>query len=221
MDYGDDPIVSTHYADAHTYAINAVAPTRRSMLDNIRQRHEWASSSLSALKDKSITPEMLVASGMRWDKLNTTHGVDAAIAFGFRWPLMIESGFTGNHLATLSLAQITSLGLTAVRMMECRPRIEHISALGLNAEQMHDMGWSPELLTAIGLSMQSMVDFGFPLPVWRDVLGVQDFGALGFHNYSECARMGWCDSEIRLALQLSSNRPTSSSAKAGGPIRFL
>ena len=220
MDYGDDPLVSAHYADAHARAAEAVAPARRGMLDDIRQRREWAGSSLSALKDKSVTPEMLVASGVRWDKLHTTHGGDAAIAFGFRWPAMLASGFSGRHLATLSLAQVASLGLTAARMMECRPRIEHIAALGMDAEQMHDMGWTPELLSAAGLSMRSMVDFGFPMQVWRDVLGVRDFGALGFRNYSECARMGWRDSDIRLALQ-SPARAAGPSAAAGGPIRFI
>lgn len=219
MDYGDDPLVSAHYAAVHTRAAEAVAPARKGLLGDIRQRREWAKQSLSALKDKSVTPEMLIASGVRWDKIHATHGVDAALAFGFRWPAMLAAGFTGRHLATLSLSQVASLGLTAARMMECRPRIEHLSALGMHAEQMRDMGWTPELLSAAGLSMPTMINFGFPLRVWRDVLGVQDFGALGFTNYSECARMGWQDSAIRLALQPCS-RPAPPPA-TGGPMRFI
>ena len=217
MDYGDDPVVSTVYAAEHARAVQMSQPRRHGMLSDLRQRHEWNKCTLPELRDKSVTPEMLVAAGVKWPQLQSKHGAESAIQFGFRWPTMLSAGFRGEHLASLSPRQISALGLNATRMLECRPRAHHISALHLSAAQLKDMGWTPDMLAAVGVHMHNMVSFGLPLVAWRDTLGVTDFASLGFTSYAECARAGWCDGDIRLAMAVA--KPVQN--VRSGKIQFI
>ena len=224
MDYGDDPILSTAYAAEHARAVQMCQPRRHSMLADLRQRHEWNKCTLPELRDKSVTPEMLVACGIKWPYLQSKHGAEAAIQFGFRWPTMLCAGFRGEHLASLSHSQMSALGLNATRMLECRPLAQHLSALRLSAAQLKDMGWTSEMFSAVGVRMHNMVSFGLPLVAWRDTLGVTDFTSFGFTNYAECARAGWCDSDIRLAMAAKPVATTASGAAKPpnmGRIQFI
>lgn len=216
MDYGDDPLVSTYYAAEHARASRSAAPKRRGMLEDLIKRREWAGQSLEAMRDKAVTPEMLVAAGVKWDALQSRHGTDAALQFGFDWPTMLACGFTGRHLATLSHSQVAALGLTAARMLECRPRAEDVSALKMGATELRDLGWTADSIP--GLHMRNMVGFGFSAQTWRDTMGVTDFGALGFQNYVECARAGWRTTDIQQAIQPAA-RPTTQ--VRSGVIRFI
>jgi hypothetical protein len=222
MDYGDDPLMSTRYATEHGRAQKALQPGQYTLMAALKTRREWDKKSLAELRDLCVTPDMLVAARCTWGVLQRKHGAADLIEFGFRWPAMMAAGFDGSHLATLSLAQVSALGLTAHRMLECRPRIAHIAALGLTAAELHNQGWNEELLRAIGLDMVSMVAFGIPLHVWRDTVGVTGFQELGFTNYAECARMGWRVPDIELALapaRAAPGRPAVTPAAKG--MRFI
>ena len=224
MDYGDDPLVSSMYASEHARAVEALQPRKSSMLRALAQRREWKDQSLQDLRDKMVTPDMLVASGAKWGALQGKYGTQALIGFGFRWSSMLASGFRGVHLSTLSYEQVSLLGLTAHRMLECRPCARDVSSLMLRADQLHELGWTVQHLSAIGLDMANMVDFGFPATTWRDTLGVTDFRALGFSNYAQCARMGWRAADIELALHVPSAASAPSAAQARkteGKIRFV
>lgn len=200
MDYGDDPMLSSGYAHVHSYAEAAQKPGKGSMIETIRLRHAWSKQPLDVLRDQSITAEMLCASGAKWSTLQGKHGTDALIRFGYSWPLMVQAGFTSRNYGRLTPAQLSHLGVNAVRAMECRPRISDIRVLQLSASELRDMGWTRELLGSTGLTMQSMVGFGFSLAEWADTLGVRDYPVLGFTTYSDCAAAGWSDRDIRLAL---------------------
>jgi len=221
MDYGDDPLVSTHYAAEHRRAQQALQPGQYTLMAALKTRRDWGKKSLAELRDLCVTPDMLVAAKCTWGALHRKHGAANLIEFGFRWPAMMAAGFDGSHLATLSLAQVSALGLTAHRMLECRPRIAHIAALGLTAAELHNQGWNEELLCAIGLDMASMVSFGFPLHVWRDTVGVTGFQGLGFTNYAECARMGWRVPDIELALAPPARAGLAVTPVAKKGIRFI
>ena len=226
MDYGTDPLVSTLYAREHQYAKEALQPTKMGALQALRQRHKWKNTSLAELRDQAVTPAMLIAAGATWPALQAKHGAEALINFGFDWDDMRASGFTAKHLSTLTFDQISRLGLTAPRMLECRPSASDLSAMTLHVEQMKDLGWNDELLRAVGINVRSMVKFGYPLAAWHDVLGVSDFSSLGFDNYAECARMGWKASDIALAMpseqpqQQQQHQPTTN-RRTDGRIQFI
>lgn len=219
MDYGNDPLVSSMYASEHRRAAEALQPHKSGMLRALAQRREWKDQSLTDLRDKMVTPDMMVAAGAKWGALQAKHGTQALIVFGFRWPSMLAAGFGGGNLGTLSYEQLASLGLTADRMLECRPCARDISSLRLQSDQLRELGWTSQLLSAIGLDVSTMVDFGFSASVWRDVLGVSDFSALGFASYAQCARLGWRAADIEVALSRPS--PVVRSTAVKGPIRFI
>lgn len=224
MDYGTDPLVSGSYTAEHARAQQTLHPEKSGLLAGLRQRSKWKELSLADLRDKLVTPEMMVASGAKWGALQSKHGAQALIEFGFRWPTMLAAGFRGEHLATLRHDQVMALGLTAPRMMECRMTARHLSALRLTAAQLHELGWDNNFLRAIGIGMVNMTDFGLPLSSWKEVLGVEDFASLGFTTYSECARAGWCAQDIQLALRRApSTVPVRASrtSRASGKIQFV
>jgi len=224
MDYGDDPLMSTRYASEHTRAHEALQPEHQGHLRALKSRSAWKDKPLDELRGVLVTPDMMVAAKCSWGALQAKHGAAALIDFGFRWPTMLAAGFDASHLSSLTHPQLASLGLTAPRMLECRPRARHLSALNCSADDLRNQGWNEDLLAAIGIDMASMVAFGFSLPTWRDTLGVGHFGKLGFTNYAECARMGWCDRDIRLALAAHAAPAPAAlahSAAPNGKIRFI
>ena len=223
MDYGDDPLVSSMYAREHARAAESLQPPKSGMLRALVQRREWKDQTLVELRDKAVTPCMLVAAGAKWSALQAKHGTRALIGFGFRWPSMLAAGFRGSSLRTLSIEQVSALGLTAPRMLECRPSVHDVSALHLPVDQLHELGWTVPLLSTIGLDMASMVDFGFSAATWRDTLGVSNFRALGFTNYAQCAHLGWRAADIALAMGAAPAAPAAPAAvtRVGGPIRFI
>lgn len=231
MDYGTDPLISSMYASEHMRAAESLQPPKNGLLRSLALRREWKDQPLAELRDKMVTPDMMVAAGAKWGALQARHGTSALLEFGFRWPTMLAAGFNGGHLSTLSYEQVASLGLTAARMLECRPSARDISALRLQAGQLRELGWNAQLLAAIGLDVGNMVDFGYSVSTWRDVLGASDFRALGFTNYAQCARLGWraADIEVALAAPGGAQGPIRHSETKGpvrhsetkGPIRFI
>ena len=227
MDYGDDPLISTTYGQENAGAVAMLKPAGAQRLEGLRNRCAWSKRTLDSLRDSMITPAMLLASGVKWDNMNRKHGTAALIQYGYRWPDMLSSGFRGNGLRTLTHGQLSQLGINAARALECRPRIGDISALGLGAEQLSDMGWTPEMLMAIGLNRNTMVDFGYPLKQWISVLGVKDFGALGFDTYANCATAGWSRGDIELAVRGSRPLETATAVctavrqTGSGEIKFI
>ena len=222
MDYGTDPLVSTMYARENQRAKESLAPAKMNMLDALRQRNKWNGQSLAELRDKAVTPSMLVAAGATWSDLHAKHGADALIEFGFDWETMRAAGFAPKHLASLTFAQLSRLGMTAPRVLECRPSATEVGAMPITAEQMKDLGWNEPLLRAVGIDMRSMMRFGYPLSAWRDVLGVTNFSALGFKDYAECARIGWTASDIALALpRKPAVAVAAASRRTDGRIQFI
>lgn len=225
MDWGTDPLCSGLYSREHARAAESLSTPKLGFMDAMRQRKEWSNYTLEDLKDRCITPDMLVASGATWGTLQSKHGAQALIEFGYRWPTMLASGFCGSHLATLRYDQLVALGLTAPRMMECKIRAQDLSALNLGADQLAELGWTSAYLCKIGISMPNMVNFGFSLQAWRDTLGVNNFESLGFTNYTDCARAGWRVADIQLALQrvpTTHSKPLATSKMgATGKIQFI
>jgi len=221
MDYGDDPLMSARYASEHARAHEALQPEHQGHLRALKSRSAWKDKPLDELRGVLVTPDMMVAAKCSWGALQAKHGAAALIDFGFRWPTMLAAGFDASSTSSLTHALVASLGLPAPRMLECRPRARQLSALNFSADDLRNQGWNEDLLAAIGIDMPSMVAFGFSLPTWRDTLGVRAFGKLGFTNYAECARMGWCDSDIRLALAAAAPAPAPAAAASTGKIRFI
>lgn len=223
MDYGDDSMLSAKYAQVHSIAEELTKPGAAGRIEMLRNRHKWSQRTLAELRDKGISAEMLSASGAKWSALQGKHGTDALVRFGYTWPVMLASGFTARHLSQLTHEQLTHLGISAVRALECRPRIVDICALQLTPSQLADMGWTQELLCSIGLDMQTMVGFGFPLTAWKRELGVSNFKDLGFTNYAACAAAGWHDREIQLAV--NAHKPSAAlkraSAQNSRTLQFL
>jgi len=84
------------------------------------------------------------------------------------------------------------------------------------------MGWTLALLKAIGLNATNMVDFGLPLQVWVEHFGVEDFAALGFDTYANCAAAGWSRSDIEQALRPHTRPPTAVRPYVrGDPLMFI
>ena len=200
MDYGDDPVLSTQYAQVHLAASQALQPSKAGMLDSLRNRRRWLGMSLQELRTQMVTPAMLLAAGATWQQLHTIYGVDALIDFGFRWPDIVAAKVKGSHLRHFTKEQLQRLGVNAACALQCRPTAADIASLGYRAEELADLGWTLSMLTATGLTSKSMVSFGFPLQHWVTHFGVQNFAALGFTSYAECASHGWRDGEIRMAL---------------------
>ena len=217
MDFGDDPLVSSMYAKVHQNADEMLQPKKSPLIDGIRARNSWYKQSLAQLRDNGVTADMMYAAGMKWPALQAKYGNDALIQHGFTWRLMLQCGFTGRHLPTLSQAQLSLLGVNATRAMECRPTIEQISGLQLTAGELCDMGWTAEYLVTLGLNMHNMVGFGYTLNDWRTALHITDYAALGFTTYAACAAAGWRDGDIRMALAPAQPRPRSGPT---GEIRF-
>lgn len=218
MDYGDDPLVSTMYNTAHHNASQSLSPEHTSAIAALRARNAWKKLTLAQLRDTLVSPEMMVASGMKWQVLHRTHGADALIEFGFRWPTMLSAGFRGTHLRALTSEQLSKLGMNAARMMECRPCIDDISQLGLSAKSLRDLGFTAQLLKAMGLNMRRMVGFGYSIDEWKQTFGIDDFMELGFDTYANCAQAGWHDPAIRAAIEPSAR--TAPPARGGG-LRFV
>ena len=224
MDYGDDPLVATRYAREHARAQEAMHPNKQSLLCAVRTRTEWKNMSLPDLRNLMVTPDMLVAARCSWAALQAKHGTSALLNFGFRWPVMLASGFRGIHLASLSKAQVAELGLTAPRMLECQPTPQQVALLRFTAPELYNMGWDAAYLSALGVDMQSMADFGFPLVQWRDTLGMSAFAQLGFTNYADCVRAGWRAQDVELALAQVVVAPVVAAAAAPnvpGKIRWV
>lgn len=226
MDYGTDPLVSGYYSAEHKQAAESLLPNKLGMLDALKARKQWSTLSLRELKDKGITPAMMVAAGATWSPLQKKHGAQALIEFGFRWPLMKASGFKGSDLRNLRYDQICALGLTAHRIMECKVSPSDLSSLKLTPDELLELGWSNELFAKIGISMTNMIDFGFPLTTWKNQFDVHDFSSLGFTNYADCARAGWRVSDIQLALQqqMVDKKPVaaiSHNVRKSGRIQFI
>ena len=227
MDYGTDPLVSGIYTAEHKRAAESLLPNKLSMMDALKKRKEWSVQSLSDLKDKGVTPAMMVAAGANWAALQKKHGAQALIDFGFRWSTMKSAGFTGSDLKCLRYDQISALGLNAHRMMECKVHASDISALKLRPESLVELGWNQKCLQAIGINMMNMVDFGFPLSTWSDRFGITNFSDLGFTNYTDCARAGWRVSDIEHALRRErQQQPTEKSMtnpvqRKSGRIQFI
>jgi hypothetical protein len=225
MDYGDDPLVATRYAREHARAQEALRPDKASLLCALRTRNEWKDMSLPVLRDLLVTPDMMVAARCSWGALQAKHGAAALLDFGFRWPTMLAGGFRGTHLASLSKAQVSELGLTAPRMLECQPTPAQVAALRFTADELHNLGWDAAHLHALGVDMKSMADFGFPLAHWRDALGMTAFAQLGFTNYADCVRAGWRGQDVELALaQVVVAAPVVAAAAAPavpGKIRWV
>ena len=176
---------------------------------------------LEELRDKAVTPEMLVAAGCKWHDLQQRYGTQALIEFGFRWPSMLAAGFRGKSLATLKHDQMAAVGLNACRMIECHPSVHHISSLGLSSHQLRELGWNDALWRVVGVNMQNMVDFGFSAQEWKSSFGTTDFRSLGFDTYSTCAKAGWRRSDIELALAPPPSQATTSVNHRSNRIHFI
>jgi hypothetical protein len=200
MDYGNDPLISSRYAQEHKTAADMTKPTGMARISTVRDRLAWSKRTPAQLKDSGITPEMLVASGAKWDVLQRRHGVDALLDYGMRWPHLLRAGFKGASLRSVTPLQMARLGLNATRTLECRPSAADLGSLGMSAVQLRDAGWNADLLRAIGVNCRSMVDFGWPLKDWALTLGVTDFQSFGFDTYANCATAGWSRADIQLAL---------------------
>lgn len=200
MDFGNDPLISTKYAEIHARAAQALQPKSKCGLHSFSARHNWSKLSLEALKDMLITPEMCVSAGMTWKALCSKHGADKLFDFGFRWPTMLAAGFAGSHLRCLTSSQLARIGLSAHRMLECRPTISDVSALHMSPQELHELGWTLETLQSIGLNMSTMIDFGHSLQAWQRQFDIKDFKSLGFTSKHACANAGWRQSDIDLAF---------------------
>ena len=222
MDFGDDPLVSTHYMSIHSRASQALHPQRLGRLEALKHRTQWSKESIDYLRDHNVTPEMCVAAGMTWKAMAKQHGVDSLIAFGFRWPAMIAAGFSGSDLQSLSKHQMARLKINAARALECKPSIANIARLGLSAEELSNAGYTADMLQTLGLRMENMVDFGIPLQSWMRVFSFKSLADLGFSSYSQCANAGWSDAEIKLALKPAAlPKPVQKAAAAAGmPANF-
>ena len=221
MDFGDDPLVSTTYAKIHQNADEMLQPTKSTMFDALRARTAWNKLSLEQLQDIGVTAEMMCSAGMKWPAMQTKYGTDALVKFGFTWPLMLQCGLTGRHLAAFSRPQLAHLGINASRALECRPTIDNIRSLQLTSQELRDMGWTAEQLRAIGLSMHNMVGFGYSLAEWQSVLQVDNFASLGFISYSACAAAGWCDGDIRAALASAPAAKPTRRRGSAGELQFM
>ncbi len=201
MDYGNDPLISSRYAQEQQTAADMTKPTKTALIRTVRDRITWLKRTLNQLKDSGVTPEMLVASGVKWDTLQSKYGVDALLEYGLRWRHMLRAGFRGSSLRSVTPAQMAHLGLNATRTLECRPNAADLGSLGMSAVQLRDAGWNADLMRAIGVNCRSMADFGWPLKDWATELGVTDFRSLGFDTYANCATAGWTRADIKLALE--------------------
>jgi len=182
----------------------------------MRDRRAWSKQTLAQLKNNGVTPEMLVASGVKWDALQRKHGVDALIEFGMRWRHMLRAGFRGISLRSVTPAQMAQLGLNATRTLECRPSAADLASLGMSALQLRDAGWNIDLMRAVGVNYRSMPAFGWPLKDWAATLGATDFRSLGFDTYASCAAAGWTRADIKLALEPAT--PTSRITQQAPPV---
>lgn len=220
MDWGDDPVISSHYAQVHIKAANALEPQSMGMVESLRNRRRWLVMGPDELRTSMVTPAMMLAAGAEWPKLHTTYGVDNLISLGFRWPDVVAAKVKGSHLQHFSYDQLQRLGANAACVMQCRPTARDIALLGLSADQLIDMGWTLPMLKSIGLSCDNMVAYGLPLQQWVSHFGVNDFASLGFSTYAQCAALGWRDNEIRLAL--TPPKPSiSTNSRTLGTIRFI
>jgi len=216
MDYGNDPLISSRYAQEHQTAAEITKPTRTALIDTVRDRLAWSKRTLVQLKDNGVTPEMLVASGVKWDALQRKHGVDALLDYGMRWRHMLRAGFRGTSLRAVTPAQMVQLGLNATRTLECRPSAADLGSLGMSAVQLRDAGWNDDLMRAIGINYRNMTDFGWPLKDWATTLGVTDFRSLGFDTYASCATAGWTRADIKLALEPAA--PVAQTVQPAAPV---
>ena len=207
MDFGDDPLISTKYAQIHARAAQALKPGSKFALHQFSNRQYWAKMSLDALKNMLVTPEMCVAAGMKWKVMCSKHGADQLFNFGYRWPTMLASGFAGSHLRCLSSSQLARLGINATRMLECRPDISDISALHMSPQELHDVGWTLEGLQSIGLNMTNMLDFGYTLQQWKTTFTIDNFQTLGFTSKHACTSAGWRQQDIDIAFALKEKLP--------------
>lgn len=201
MDYGTDPLLSTLYAKERQNAHEGLRPDKCTWVDGMKQRKQWRDQTLAELRDKAVTPAMLVAAGCKWHDLQKKHGAQALIDYGMQWPDMVACGFTGADIRALSFSQMRALGLTAHRLLECRPTPENLSAARLSVAQLKELGWTAEELRALGINMKNMICFGYPVETWQTALGIDKFDELGFTSYAECARVGWTQSDIAMALE--------------------
>ena len=61
MDYGDDPLISSRYAQEHQTAADITKPSGTALIGTMRDRRAWSKQTLAQLKNNGVTPEMLVA----------------------------------------------------------------------------------------------------------------------------------------------------------------
>ena len=207
MDFGDDPLISTKYAELHARAAQALKPNAKYALHTITNRQNWSKMSLDALKNMLVTPEMCVAAGMKWKSMCSKHGADQLFDFGYRWPTMLASGFAGSHLRCLTSSQLARLGVNATRMLECRPSISDISALHMSPQELRDLGWTLESLQSIGLNMTNMLDFGYNLQQWKTAFTIDNFQKLGFTSKHACTSAGWRQHDIDMAFAAQPKPP--------------
>jgi len=216
MDYGNDPLISSRYAQEHQTSAQMTRPTGTTLIGTVRDRLAWSKRTPAQLKDSGVTPEMLVAAGVKWDTLQRKHGADALLDYGMRWRHMLRAGFSGASLRCMTPARMARLGLNATRTLECRPRATDLGSLGMSAVQLRDAGWDADLLRAIGVNCRNMVDFGWPLKDWALTLGVTDFQSIGFDTYANCATAGWSRADIKLALEPAA--PVAQTVQPAAPV---
>ena len=226
MDYGDDPVLSSMYAQENAAAGQMVSPAGLHLLQSLKDRRSWSKQSLEQLRDKLVTPAMMVAAGMKWSALQNKFGADALVNYGFCWEDMLAAGFNGRSLRSVTPALLARLGVNATRALQCRPRAEDIAALRLDTVQLKDMGWTLDMFKSIGLNHINMIQFGFPLRTWAASFALNDFKSLGFSNYSACALAGWSETDIQLALSHSGRRMTANesvvtTSRAASNLQFV
>ena len=222
MDYGDDPVLSAMYAKENSAAVQMMSPTGLSLLQSLKERRSWYKKSLDELRDKLVTPAMMVAAGMKWPALQSKYGASALISFGFSWEDMLATGFDGRALRSMTPDLLSRIGVNATRALQCRPRAEDVAALSMTPLQMTNMGWTLDMLKAIGLNHANMIQFRMPLHTWVTTFHLTDFASLGFSTYSACAAAGWLDADIQLALSNARAAPASrKSARADTELKFI
>tara|TARA_Y100000593_G_scaffold66865_1_gene122994 strand:- start:613 stop:1320 length:708 start_codon:yes stop_codon:yes gene_type:complete len=195
VDWGDDVALSVMLSNVTEETRTALKPTGldriRSSVAALHDLHLGKGISLDTLRNSGVHPSTLASNGIRLAPLLKQHGFDALIDYGFSWQDMRDMGLTARQACSMNASQLRNLGVNACMLAELRPTISYIASMRMSPVELHQFGFTSDLLVAMGLHADNMAQFGYSIPDWKRTIGIKNWQALGFVDYSECERMGW------------------------------
>ena len=200
VDWGDDASLSIALREIHTETEEKLKPGNlhriRESVRKVSDAYSLYKTSLHDLRNSGVHPSTLASNGVSIGPFIKKHGYDALIDFGFSWADMRDMGLTAKQACAMNASQMRKIGVNASMLMEVRPSINDIASMRMSAAELCAFGFDSNLLISGGLCAQNMAQFGYSVADWKQKIGIHDWNALGFCDYSACERMGWSRADL-------------------------